>query len=85
MKIRNKRPGRPPLYGAGTSHQARYNIKRQNEHKRPEVWEEIRGGMGKVWRRCLGRRPGVGKGIRSGGHEESSGPELKKEEGAEEG
>ena len=53
--------------------------------KNVEVWEAIRGGMDKVWRTCLGRRPGVGKGIRSWGHEESSGPELKKEEGQKRG
>ena len=42
--------------------------------KNVEVWEAIRVGMGKVWRTCLGRNPGVRKGIRTGGHEESSGP-----------
>ena len=42
--------------------------------KNVEVWETIRGGVGKVWRTCLGRKPGVRKGIRTGGHEESSGP-----------
>ena len=27
------------------------------------MWEAIRVGMGKVWRTCLGRKPGVRKGI----------------------
>ena len=37
---------------------------------RPEVWEAIRGGMGKLWTTCLGRNLGVRKGVRSEGHEE---------------
>ena len=42
--------------------------------KNVEVWEAIRGGMGKIWRTWLGRKTGVGKGVRSGGHEGSSSP-----------
>ena len=34
------------------------------------VREAIRGGMGKLWRACLGRNPGVRKGSWSEGHEE---------------
>ena len=42
--------------------------------KKPEVWEAISIGMGKLWRTCLGRKPGVRKGGGSAGYEESSGP-----------
>ena len=49
--------------------------------KNVEVWEAVRVGMGKLWRTWLRRKPGVRKGIRSGGHEESVAQEMKKEEG----
>ena len=38
--------------------------------KKPEMWEVIRGGMGKLWRICLGRNPGVRKGDEPADHEE---------------
>ena len=53
--------------------------------KRPEEWEAIREGMGKLWRICLGRNSGARKGGWSAGHEESSGPRNEERRGAEEG
>ena len=49
--------------------------------KNVEEWEAIRGGMGKVWRTWLRRKPGARKGIRTGGHEESSGPRIEERRG----
>ena len=53
--------------------------------KRPEEWEAIREGMGKLWRTCLGRNPVTREGGWSAGHEESSGPRIEERRGAEEG
>ena len=50
-----------------------------------EVWEAIRGGVGKLWRTCLGWKPGVRKGGRSEGHEESSGPRIEERRGVNKG
>ena len=52
---------------------------------KPEVWEAIREGMGKVWRTCLGRNPVTRKGGWSAGHEGSSGPRNEERRRAEEG
>ena len=41
--------------------------------------------MGKLWRTCLGQNLGAREGGWSAGYEESSGPELKKEEGQKRG
>ena len=40
--------------------------------KKREVWEAIRGGMGALWKTCLGRNPVARKGGRFVGHGESS-------------
>ena len=37
--------------------------------KKSEVWKAVREGMGTLWRRWLGRIPGVGRGGRLAGHE----------------
>ena len=50
-----------------------------------EVREAIRGGMGKLWRTCLGWKPGVRKGGRSEGREESSGPRNEERRGGRRG
>ena len=52
---------------------------------KPEVWEAIREGMGKLWRICLGRNSGVRKGGWSVGYEESSGPRIEERRGVKRG